>query len=47
MKEIRQIKNGVIINSKKKILKYKKENIITDYYISELNGKQNNLNTDY
>lgn len=33
------MKNGVIINSRKRILKYKKENVIIDYYISQLSDK--------
>lgn len=46
MKEIRQMKIGIIINSRKNE-KHKKENAITDNYMLQFNGKQNNLNTDY
>lgn len=41
------MKTGIIINSRKNKKKYKKENEIIDYYMSQFNSKQKNLNTDY
>lgn len=38
MKEIRQMKIGIIINSRKNE-KHKKENAITDNYMPQFNGK--------
>lgn len=46
MKEIRQIKIGIIINSRKNE-KYKKENAIIDNYMPQFNGKHINLYIDY
>lgn len=41
------MKIGIIINSRKNNKKYKKENAITGYYMSQFNGRQKNLNTNY
>lgn len=46
MEEIRQIKIGIIINSRKNE-KYKKENAIIDNFMPQFNGKHINLYIDY
>lgn len=46
IKRTQQMKIVIIIDSKKNN-KYKKVNAISGYYMSQFNGRQKNVNTNY